>query len=132
MKLILGDCLDVMKTLPDKSVDAVFADPPYGVGIDYGFFDDTPEKVFELITATVPEMRRVAKAVFITCGQTNIWKYPPADWVMGWFYGTTNAQNKSGFTGWQPILFYGNDNYRARGMGLEWTLFKTLTFQRGE
>lgn len=29
MKLILGDCLEVMKTLPDKSVDAVITDPPY-------------------------------------------------------------------------------------------------------
>jgi DNA modification methylase len=33
MKLILGDCLEVMKTLPDKSVDAVITDPPYGIKI---------------------------------------------------------------------------------------------------
>ena len=26
-----GDCLDVMKTLPDGSVDAVITDPPYGI-----------------------------------------------------------------------------------------------------
>jgi site-specific DNA-methyltransferase (adenine-specific) len=31
MKLILGDCLEVLKTLPDKSVDAVITDPPYGI-----------------------------------------------------------------------------------------------------
>jgi len=30
VRLILGDCLEVMKTLPDKSVDAVITDPPYG------------------------------------------------------------------------------------------------------
>jgi DNA modification methylase len=30
MKLILGDCLEVMKTLSDKSVDFIFTDPPYG------------------------------------------------------------------------------------------------------
>lgn len=29
MKLYLGDCLDVLRTLPDNSVDAVIADPPY-------------------------------------------------------------------------------------------------------
>lgn len=28
--LHLGDCLDFMRTLPDKSVDAVITDPPYG------------------------------------------------------------------------------------------------------
>ena len=27
-----GDCLEYMKTLPDKSVDAIVTDPPYGLG----------------------------------------------------------------------------------------------------
>ena len=31
MDLRLGDCLEVMKTLPDGSVDAVVCDPPYGL-----------------------------------------------------------------------------------------------------
>jgi predicted methyltransferase len=30
--LILGDCLEVMKGMDDKSVDAVITDPPYGIG----------------------------------------------------------------------------------------------------
>jgi len=30
-ELILGDCLEVMKDIPDGSVDAVITDPPYGV-----------------------------------------------------------------------------------------------------
>ena len=34
VKLYLGDCLEVMKSIPDKSVDAVITDPPYGIGID--------------------------------------------------------------------------------------------------
>jgi len=29
--LHLGDCLDVLKTLPDESVDSVVTDPPYGL-----------------------------------------------------------------------------------------------------
>jgi site-specific DNA-methyltransferase (adenine-specific) len=29
--LYLGDCLAVMKDMPDKSVDAVITDPPYGI-----------------------------------------------------------------------------------------------------
>ena len=32
MKLIQGDCLEVMKALPDNSVDAVVTDPPYNIG----------------------------------------------------------------------------------------------------
>ena len=31
MKLIQGDCLEVMKALPDNSVDACVTDPPYGL-----------------------------------------------------------------------------------------------------
>lgn len=34
MRLILGDCLEAMKTLPDKSVDAVITDPVWP-GTDY-------------------------------------------------------------------------------------------------
>jgi len=36
IKLYLGDCLEVMRTMPDKSVD-VLTDPPYGVNRDKGF-----------------------------------------------------------------------------------------------
>ena len=31
MKLLQGDCLEQMKTLPDNSVDAIVTDPPYGI-----------------------------------------------------------------------------------------------------
>lgn len=30
MQLLLGDCLDIMKTLPEKSVDLILCDLPYG------------------------------------------------------------------------------------------------------
>jgi site-specific DNA-methyltransferase (adenine-specific) len=30
-KLVLGDCLEELKKIPDESVDLVFADPPYGL-----------------------------------------------------------------------------------------------------
>ncbi len=44
--LYLGDCLEVMKQLPDKSVDAVITDPPYGM--NKSFDNDTPELADEL------------------------------------------------------------------------------------
>lgn len=33
-KIINADCLDILKQLPDKCIDLVLTDPPYG--IDYG------------------------------------------------------------------------------------------------
>lgn len=38
-----GDCLDVLRTLPDASVDAVVTDPPYGLG------NTTPQQVQDAI-----------------------------------------------------------------------------------
>ena len=33
-KILLGDCLDVMREMPDKCVDLVLTDPPYNIGKD--------------------------------------------------------------------------------------------------
>ena len=30
-QVIHGDCLEVLRTMPDNSVDAVVTDPPYGL-----------------------------------------------------------------------------------------------------
>ena len=35
-KIILGDCLEVMKDIPDKSIDLLLTDPPYGINIISG------------------------------------------------------------------------------------------------
>ena len=42
-KIINGDCVEVMKTLPEGSVDLVLTSPPYGVGIDYDVHEDDVE-----------------------------------------------------------------------------------------
>ena len=49
-KLYLGDCLDIMRTLPDKSVDAVITDPPYPdyYVAEYKYFDGILEPLKEL------------------------------------------------------------------------------------
>lgn len=30
--IILGDCLDILRQIPDKSIDLILTDPPYGIG----------------------------------------------------------------------------------------------------
>lgn len=37
-----GDCIEVMRTLPDNSVDAIVTDPPYGLGFMGKAWDDLP------------------------------------------------------------------------------------------
>ena len=39
-ELILGNCVDVLRTMPDKSVDCIVTDLLYGIGLDYGEYDD--------------------------------------------------------------------------------------------
>jgi len=34
-KIILGDCIEVMKNIPSGKIDLIFADPPYNIGIKY-------------------------------------------------------------------------------------------------
>lgn len=34
IQLVNGDCMDVMRELPDKAFDLAICDPPYGIGID--------------------------------------------------------------------------------------------------
>jgi len=35
-KVIQGDCLDVMRDIPDKSIDLILTDPPYGINVING------------------------------------------------------------------------------------------------
>jgi site-specific DNA-methyltransferase (adenine-specific) len=39
-KIINGDCVEVMETLPKSSIDLIVTSCPYGVGIDYDVHDD--------------------------------------------------------------------------------------------
>ena len=38
--VVQGDCLDVMREMPSRSVDAIITDPPFNTGRDFGAYDD--------------------------------------------------------------------------------------------
>ena len=40
MRLLCGDCLDLLPTLPAQSVDVVVTSPPYNIGLGYQSYDD--------------------------------------------------------------------------------------------
>jgi len=42
-EIICGDCLKVMKQIPDNSVDMTFADPPYNLGKEYERYEDSKD-----------------------------------------------------------------------------------------
>ena len=47
--VVCGDCLELMKALPDGCVDAVITDPPYNCGKSYGIHNDSmAEQEYEI------------------------------------------------------------------------------------
>ena len=44
-QVLLGDCLDLLRTLPEKSVDLVFADPPYFLQLTQELFRPNQTRV---------------------------------------------------------------------------------------
>jgi len=71
-KILCGDCSDLIKHLPDKCIDAIITDPPYGLNTK-GIKNDGDLSLFFDI---LPECNRVLKddAFFITFFST---KYMP-------------------------------------------------------
>lgn len=110
-----ADCRDVLSSL--SGVDLVLTDPPYGIGVDYGQFIDTPENVGALVSDVIPLAVRVAKRVALTCATRQIHFYPPPTWILCWLNRAGSYMNPWGFTCWQPVLVYGKDPFLEKSMG---------------
>ena len=76
IEIYLGDCLTLMKDIPDESIDLVLTDPPYGIGADKGVgggiqkgrkyegnWDVRPQKEY------FSEILRISKQAIIFGGQ---------------------------------------------------------------
>ena len=65
-KIYQGDCLEVLKTFEDNSIDCCVTSPPYYALRDYGAdgqigLEETPEKYIERLTSVFIEVHRVLK-----------------------------------------------------------------------
>jgi site-specific DNA-methyltransferase (adenine-specific) len=62
-KVIRGDCIDVMKTIADNSVDITFADPPFNLKKKYnGYHDNKGDLAYlEWCKEWITEMVRITK-----------------------------------------------------------------------
>lgn len=62
-RIILGDCLEVIKNIPDNSVDVTFADPPFNLKKKYNGYKDNKEFNAYLIWCKqwIHEMVRITK-----------------------------------------------------------------------
>lgn len=61
VELVQGDCLELMKNIPDGSVDLVLTDPPYGIMSDYGKQTDKYVKDQFVWDSTIPTDKMFAE-----------------------------------------------------------------------
>jgi site-specific DNA-methyltransferase (adenine-specific) len=118
-----GDAHELLGLL---RADVILTDFPYGIGLDYGIYQDSPEALDGLVASSLPLMRSAAPVVALTCGVVNQWRFPKPTWVLCWFQA--NAYQSTGFYGfnvWQPILCYGTDPYLRRGRGRQQDVVRT-------
>lgn len=134
--IICGDCLDIMRDIPDNSVDLVLTDPPYGIGIakgtkgkarahkfNYGNECDSPEYIKAKCVPAIIECIRISKAVILTPGSKCMTFYPPPDAFGCILQPATCGMQKWGRADSQPIFYYGKDP-RA-GKDIRFCSFKT-------
>lgn len=64
MRLLQGDCLELLPTFAPDSVDVVVTSPPYNLGIGYSLYDDTlgRDEYLDWLSQWAREIHRVLKA----------------------------------------------------------------------
>jgi len=110
-KVICGDCLEVMKHIPDGAVDLVVTDPPYNVGINYGEkTNDNKEDFIKWISPIFKELRRISKTTLITTGHYRLADYAEIEkwkWLIAWHKPASIKRSPVGFTNFEPIALWG-------------------------
>ena len=136
--IILGDCLEVMKQIPDKSIDLVLTDPPYGIGYDgnttihgkggksstfknkeqahkkFNWDNETPQKIF------FDEMIRVSKNQIIWGGNYFTDKLPVS---RGWLYWDKKISNPNNITHSDGELAWTSYGKRLIKYSVDWIGF---------
>lgn len=78
IKLIYGDCLEILKAIPDDSIDLIVTDPPYLINYKSCWCNSKPilgDNEYDLIEKAVKEMYRVLKpdsAAYVFCSPKRI------------------------------------------------------------
>ena len=125
IQIFHGDCREVLPSL--EPVDLVLTDPPYGIGVEYASYEDTPEALETLIREVFPLLQAAAPVVALTPGVTNVHAWPKPRWILAWVHmNPYSARGFWGFNEWQPILAYGTDPFLRRGLGARPDVIKTI------
>lgn len=114
VELHLGDCLDYMRSMPDKSVDAVITDPPYGIGkAEWDHIDFFP--FIENLISTFSRILIDHGIAFVWIPKNKIYELKKFSFPFSIFIETKNfAQKRASdilIDCWVPVLLYRNGDY---------------------
>lgn len=126
--VILGDCIQILPTLPSQSVELIFADPPYGIGKNFGNNHDTFEDIHQYLDwckIWIDECMRILKPNGTMYLMSSTQYMPILDRYIDekyfiinriiWSYDSSGVQAKNKFgSTYEPILMFThhkNSNY---------------------
>ncbi|MFA5779898.1 MAG: site-specific DNA-methyltransferase [Elusimicrobiota bacterium] len=121
-KVIEGDCIEVMKTIPDNSIDLIFADPPFNIGLKYDNYNDkrSYEDYYNWSVCWIRETYRILKktgTIYIAIGdefaaEINLilkkTEFNFRNWII-WYYTFGQNQRKKFNRSHTHILYFTKD-----------------------
>ncbi|OIO75907.1 MAG: hypothetical protein AUJ85_01800 [Elusimicrobia bacterium CG1_02_37_114] len=121
-KVYLGDCIDIMRGLPKCSVDLVFADPPFNIGLKYDNYNDNKsyEEYYKWSEKWIDETYRVLKqtgSIYIAIGDEFAAEIKAIlkkigfhfrNWII-WYYTFGQNQRKKFSRAHTHILYFTKD-----------------------
>jgi site-specific DNA-methyltransferase (adenine-specific) len=121
--VVLGDSLSILKKIKSASIDLVFADPPYGIGKDFGITKDSFVDISEYLnwcTAWIDECMRILKPDGTMYFMSSTQFMPALDRYVDekyfvinrivWVYDSSGVQSKTKFGSlYEPILMIAHD-----------------------
>ena len=116
-KVIQGDCIEVMKQLPDKCIDLVLADPPYGMEFRSNYRHKKHDKIEgdeRYPIEVLDELFRLAKrAVYVFCRWDNLVELPKPKSVLAWVKNNWSMGDLKHEHGrqWESICFYPQEEH---------------------
>ena len=131
-KIILGDCLEVMKQMPDKCVDLVVTDPPYGMSFRSNYRTIKHQAIendnnLDWLEDWVLELQRLVKTdahLYIFCSfhnidlfETELSKYFKVKNILIWEKNNTGMGDLEGDYApqYEMVLFCSNGERKLNG-----------------
>jgi site-specific DNA-methyltransferase (adenine-specific) len=84
VRLVHGDALDVLRGVPDASIDAVVTDPPAGIAFMSRAWDDFGTEAREAFVGFLAEILRECLRVLRPGGHALVWAIPRTSHWTGW------------------------------------------------